>query len=567
MVAAARRTPAMVTGDGSSAVSDLIEKTNSNPDRGEDHETILTKISVDENTLEYLNSQDLSFESIPAAGRKVFLKRTANLSTGGTSEDVTHLVHPNIAAMAERAARIVGLDICGIDYITEDISSPDALGAIIEVNAAPGFRMHTHPFSGRPRKVGDAVIDMLFPGKIEGRIPLVAITGTNGKTTTTRLIAHIAASAGHRVGFTTTEGVYINGNLVEEGDCTGPVSARKVLCDKGIDFAVLECARGGMLRSGLAFDECSTGIVTNVAEDHIGLRGINSLEDMAHAKSVIAETVSSNGLAILNEGNDLTYEMKDRVDCKVAFFSLNYNSPRIIEHCRNKGLAAVYKSRMVVLYKGNTEILSEHVEDIPCSFGGKAAFMIENILAAILGAYSEGINPKIIKMALRTFIPSFENNPGRMNLFKFRNFNFLLDYAHNFHGISALGSYIRDVDATEKIGIISAVGDRRDIDIFNVGKASAEMFDRIIIRVDEDTRGRSEKEIIDLLHSGVTHSRRDFPVSVIAKEEEAVKYSLNNALTGSLIVLFSEHIKTIFKILNDFRREEMKVPELINFSK
>jgi cyanophycin synthetase len=259
--------------------------------------------------------------------------------------------------------------------------------------------------------------------------------------------------------------------------------------------------------------------------------------------------------------------MKDRVDCKVALFSLDYKSPRIIEHCRNKGLAAVYKNRKVILLEGNREILSGNIEDIPCSFGGKATFMIENILAAMLGAYSEGINPEIIKMGLRTFIPSFENNPGRMNLFKFRNFNFLLDYAHNFHGISALGPFIRDFDATEKIGIISAAGDRRDIDIFNVGKASAELFDRIIIRIDGDTRGRPEKEIIDLLASGVTHFRNDFPVTVIKKEEEAAKYSLNNATKGSLIVLFSEHIKGIFGILNDFKREEMKVPELLNTSK
>lgn len=567
LVAAAMRTPALVTGDGFSKIGELIVKVNSNPDRGEDHETILTRITVDYNTLEYLKYQDLTLESIPESGRMVFLKRTANLSTGGTSQDVTNIIHPNIAIIAERAARIVGLDICGIDYISEDISSSDAKGAILEVNAAPGFRMHTHPSAGKARSVGEAVVSMLFPGKKEGRIPVVAITGTNGKTTTTRLIAHIAASAGYRVGFTTTEGIYINGVLAEEGDCTGPVSARKVLCDRGVNFAVLECARGGMLRSGLAFDRCSTGIVTNVAEDHIGLRGINSIEEMAHVKSVIPETVRENGLAILNEGNEFTYAMKDRVKCRVALFSLNHNSPGIIEHCSKGGLAAVYKNKMVVLLEGEREILSERVEEIPCSFDGKASFMIENILAAILGTYSEGINPQMIKMALRTFIPSYENNPGRMNLITFRNFNFLLDYAHNFHGILALGSFIRGFEATLKTGIISAAGDRRDIDIFNVGKASAELFDRIVIRVDADTRGRPEKEIIDLLYAGVTHVRNNFPVTVIRKEQEALKYSLENAIKGSLIVLFSEQIRESFKMLNDFRCEEMRIPELINISK
>jgi cyanophycin synthetase len=567
LVAASRRTPAMVTGDGFSEIGDLIKEINSSPDRGEDHETILTRIPVDNNTVEYLKSQNLSLKSIPAAGNKVYLKRTANLSTGGTAEDITNLVHPNIASMAERAARVVGLDICGIDYISEDISSQSARGAVLEVNAAPGFRMHTHPSKGKSQPVGDAVVEMLFPGKNEGRIPVIAITGTNGKTTTTRLIAHIAASAGYKVGFTTTEGIYINGFLIEEGDCTGPVSARKVLSDRSVNFAVLECARGGILRSGLAFDKCSTGIVTNVAEDHIGLRGINSLEDMAHVKSLIPESVNKNGLAILNEGNDLTYSMLDRVKCRVAFFSLNHKSPRIIEHCSKGGIAAVCRNKMVVLLKGNRELLSDDVENIPCSFGGKAPFMIENLLAAILGAYSEGINPETIKMALRTFIPSFENNPGRMNLITFKNFSFLLDYAHNFHGISALGSYIRNYEATEKIGIISAAGDRRDIDIFNVGKASSELFDRIIIRVDSDTRGRPEKELIDLLYAGVTHQKHNFPVTVIRKEEEAVRYSLDNAVAGSIIVLFSEHIKIIFEMLNKYRREEMKVRELINISK
>lgn len=565
LIAAAERTPAMVTGNGFSNIRELVDMANLNPSRGDHHDNILTRITIDKHTEEFLQFQDRRLEDIPRKGEIIYLKRTANLSTGGTSEDVTEHVHPEIISMAERAARTIGLDICGIDFICEDISKPlrQGKGVVIEVNAAPGLRMHTHPFKGKSRPVGEAIVDMLFHKNNNGRIPIVAITGTNGKTTTARLIAHIAQTAGFTVGYTSTTGVYINGETIEEGDCTGPVSSAKVLRDPTVNFAVLECARGGMLRAGLAFDQCDVGIVTNVAEDHLDLKDIHTVEEMARVKAVIPELVSKDGMAILNENNEYTYRMKDRLKCTVALFSINSYSPRIKEHLKNGGIAAVYRDGEIILYKGNSVVMSERVENIPVAFGGKALFMVENLMAAILAAYAKFINIKFITQALRSFKPTFENMPGRMNYMEFKNFSFLLDYAHNFHGLSALGDFIREHDALQKVGIVSAVGDRRDIDIFNMGKASADLFDKVIIRIDEDTRGRNENEIVELIYSGIAASDRKVSVEIIKNEFEAIRHALFTAEPGSLIVLLSENIKEAYEIVKAHAPKEMEEQELM----
>jgi cyanophycin synthetase len=493
---------------------------------------------------------------VPPVGKNIYSKHTANLSTGGTSEDVTDLIHPEVVSLAERVARIIGLDICGIDFISEDIGLPlkSGKGVIIEVNAAPGFRMHTHPVKGKPRNVGKAVIDMMFPGKA-GRIPLIAVTGTNGKTTTTRLIAHIARAAGYHAGFTTSDGIYIGNELIQEGDCTGYFRAQKVLRDKSVNFAVLECARGGLLRSGLAFDQCDVGIVTNVAEDHLGLNGINTLEEMARVKSVIPETVKSSGVAVLNAEDPLTCAMKDHLKCRVALFSTQLSSC-VLDHCRKGGIAAIYKDRRILLVKGNTIFLNESIYSIPLSFGGKALFMIENILAAVLGAYFTGIDLEIISKALHSFVPSFDNLPGRMNLYRIKDFRFLLDYAHNFHGITALGTLLKKENFASKLGIITSPGDRRNIDLINVGKASADIFDEIIIRVDQDTRGRTDTEIIDLLLSGIRSVNKDLPVEVIKSEIEAIEHALLNAKQGSIIVHFSDKINQCDEVIRKYIRME-----------
>jgi cyanophycin synthetase len=513
---------------------------------------------LDDSTEELLKSQRITLNDILPQGKQVFLKQTANLSTGGTSEDVTDLIHPEIIALAERVARITGLDICGIDFIAEDItrSVKRSNGVVIEVNAAPGFRMHTNPFKGKPRPVGEAVVNMLFPEETNGRIPIIAITGTNGKTTTTRIIAHIVKTAGYTVGSTTTDGIYIDGNLIEAGDCTGPSSTAKVLSDKTVDFAVLECARGGILRSGLGYDYCDVGVVTNVADDHIGIDGINSVQEMALVKSVVPETIGKNGYAVLNENNEFTLAMAESIKCNVALFSINHRSKKIAEHCKHGGIACIFKDGKIYLLHGQNTVLYEMAENIPITFGGKAVFMIENVMAAILAAYTKNIPVNVISSALHSFIPTYETTPGRMNLYHFKNFSFMLDYAHNLHGMNAIGSYIKQTKASPKVGIITSPGDRRNEDIYNVGRAAAEIFDRIIIRIDEDTRGRKLTEIVDLLYNGIRSKNRNMNVEIIAKEAEALNYALSNASEGSLIVLFSEDIAKANELLMDFKHRE-----------
>src|SRR5690349_5745626 len=353
-VCAALRTPASVTGDGEHTIQRLIDETNKDPRRGYGHEKVLTQITVDQFTQKMLDDHGYTLETIPGKNELVLLKPTANLSTGGTSTDVTDEVHPANIFMFERIARIIGLDICGIDVMATDLQTPvsENGGAILEVNAAPGFRMHLEPAKGLPRNVAEPVIDMLFPKGSAGRIPIIAITGTNGKTTTTRITAHIAKSAGKKVGYTTSDGVYIQNQMMMKGDCTGPVSSQFVLKDPTVDFAVLECARGGILRSGLAFQNCDVSIVTNVTADHMGLGGIQSLEQMARVKSVVPESTFKSGFAILNADDDLVYQMHEDLECNVAYFSMDENNPRIRSHCALGGYAAVFENGYVSILKG-----------------------------------------------------------------------------------------------------------------------------------------------------------------------------------------------------------------------
>ncbi|HEX9958342.1 MAG TPA: cyanophycin synthetase [Fibrella sp.] len=573
LCAVARRVPALITGDGSSTIQQLVDEVNRDPRRGDGHVNLLTKIKIDQATLTLLEEQNLTVDSVLEAGQALYLKKTANLSTGGTSIDVTDIVHPQIRAMAERVARIIGLDICGIDVIAQDITRPlkASKAVIIEVNAGPGLRMHTHPSEGQPRDVGKAIADMLFPesegeGTTPGRIPIIAITGTNGKTTTTRLTRHLVKQAGYTVGFTTTEGIYVGDWLIEEGDCTGPNSSQKVLQDSSVDFAVLECARGGMLRSGLAFDQCDVGIVTNVAADHLGLRDINTVDDMARVKAIVAESVKRTGYAVLNADNQYTYAMREDVSCNVALFSMHPDSERVVAHYRAGGLAAVYEDGFIVIRRGEERIQVEHVSNIPLAFDGKAPFMIENVMAAVLAVYCQNLPVPLIAEGLRTFIPSFENTPGRMNLFCFRNYCVLVDFAHNPHGLMALGEYIKQAGETHKVGILTGVGDRRNEDIIAVGRVAGNIFDEIIIRFDEDSRGREKEEIADLIKQGVWESDPTKPVRVIPDELAALTYAIQNAQTATMIVHLSDRINQSVETIREFKELEEQFelhPELL----
>ncbi|MBP6511529.1 MAG: cyanophycin synthetase [Bacteroidia bacterium] len=541
-VAAAKRTPALVIGDGKSRIMALIDAVNKDPRRGYGHEKVLTSIKVDENTKQILKERDLTLDSILPKDEVLYLKSTANISTGGTATDVTDQVHPHNVFMAERIARIIGLDVCGIDIMTDDISLPisETGGAILEVNAAPGFRMHLAPTEGLPRNVAEPVIDMLFPPGAEIRIPIVAITGTNGKTTTTRLMAHIAKTAGYKVGFTTTDGIYIQNIMMQRGDCTGPQSAEFVLKDPTVDFAVLETARGGILRAGLGFHKCDIGIVTNVAADHLGLKDINTLEDMARVKSIVPEAVMPSGYAILNADDELVSNMAKGLDCNVAYFSMDENNALVAKHCSKGGLAAIAENGYITICKGTWKIRVEKIINIPLTFRGKAAFMIQNILPAVLASFIRNFDIGDIRLALDTFIPSPVQTPGRMNLFEFKKYSVMVDYAHNPAGFLAISKFLEKIDASPKIGIIAGVGDRRDADIVSLGALAAKMFDEVVIRQDRNLRGRTEHEIIDLMVEGMHSVDPKKKHVVIPSEPEAIDYAFKNAKKGSFIVICSD---------------------------
>jgi cyanophycin synthetase len=559
-ICAALRTPAAVIGDGRNTIQYLMDEVNRDPRRGYGHEKVLTQITVDQFTQKMLDDLGYTLETIPAKGEQVLLKPTANLSTGGTSTDVTDEVHPANIMMCERIARIIGLDICGIDIMVNDLRSPvkENGGAILEVNAAPGFRMHIDPSVGLPRNVAEPVVDMLFPKGSAGTIPIIAITGTNGKTTTTRLTAHIAKTAGYKVGYTTSDGVYIQNQLMMKGDCTGPISSTFVLKDPTVDFAVLECARGGILKSGLAFQNCDVAVVTNISADHIGLGGIDSMEQMAKVKAVVPETVFKHGYAILNAEDDLVYAMRDGLSCNIAFFSMDENNPRIVKHCKEGGFAAVFENGYITIMKGTWKIRVIKVTDVPVTYGGKALHNIMNCLPAVLSTYFwRNIEIEDIRLALQTFIPSSTQTPGRLNLFQFKHFQFLVDFAHNPAGLELLCDFVSKLEGEPKVGIISGTGDRRDEDIKELGKISGRSFDEIIIRQDKNLRGRTAEEIVNLLVEGINETKtKDIPVTIILNEKEAIMHAYHTAKPGSLITIMCDVVAEALDLIKGLKEKE-----------
>lgn len=557
-ICAARRTPAAVIGDGKSTLQQLIDEVNKDPRRGFGHEKVLTQIKVDSFTQNILTDKGLTLDSILKEGEELWLKPTANLSTGGTATDVTDHVHPSNIFMCERIARIIGLDICGIDIMAPDLSVPlnENGGAVLEVNAAPGFRMHLDPTVGLARNVAEPVIDMLYPPGTSARIPIIAVSGTNGKTTTTRMMAHICKQIGYKVGFTTTDGVYIQNEMMVKGDCTGPISAEFVLKDPSVDFAVLECARGGILRAGLGFHNCDIAIVTNIAADHLGLQGIDTIEQLARVKSVVPRSVLPEGFAILNADDDLVYNMRNDVTCNVALFSLDENNPRIKEHCKAGGLATVFENGYVSILKGEWKIRVEKVTNIPITFGGKAEFNIANTLPVVMASYLRNFKLEDIRLALQTFIPSPAQTPGRMNLFHFNNYTVMVDYAHNAAGIKALGKFVSKIDSPRKIGIVAGVGDRRDEDTMGLGMEAAHLFDEIVIRQDRNLRGRSGQEIIDLITKGIHSVDPNKKVVAIPNEIEAINYVIDGATKDSFIVICSDVVPDALEMIMNLKEAE-----------
>ena len=557
-IAAALREPAHVIGDGVSTIRQLVDTENKDPRRGYGHENVLTEISIDRETTEQLSKKNYTVETILEKNEQCYLKGTANLSTGGTSTDITDTVHPHNIFIFERISRIIGLDICGIDIMGINLSEPlESNGAVVlEVNAAPGFRMHLAPANGLPRNVAAPVIDMLYPPGKSCRIPIIAITGTNGKTTTTRLIAHIVKNNGFKVGFTTSDGIYVGNSMLTKGDTTGPVSAEFILKDPTVEFAVLETARGGILRAGLGFSKCDIGIVTNVQADHMGLSDINTLEEMTKVKAVVIESVKRDGYAVLNADNKYCVTIGKNASCKIAYFSIDENNPVIIEHCKKGGIAAIYENGYITIKKGEWKFRVEKATLIPLTFGGKVTFMIYNVLAATLASYVYGFKIEDIGPSLETFIPSSAQTPGRMNIFTFKDFKVMIDFAHNPDGFRGIKEFLSTIDSPLKIGIITGTGDRRDNDIKELGRISAQMFDHIIIRQDKFLRGRNADEIVKLLLEGIADVNPNQSYEYIPKEVDALKHALSLAKPGSFITALSDVIDNAINIVQTYLDKE-----------
>jgi len=564
-VAAARRSPAQVTGDGIHTIEQLIDILNQDVRRGDGHAKELSRVIIDSDTHCQLAKLGYTLHTIPADGESVYLKSTANLSTGGSSTDVTAQVHPENIKLAEHVARIIGLDICGIDIMATTLQTPLRKngGAVIEVNAAPGFRMHLAPSYGQARNVAAPVIDMLFPEGKSPRIPIVAVTGTNGKTTTTRLIAHIAKAAGLCTGFTTTDGSYVGHVLHQKGDNTGPQSANYILTHPCVDFAVLETARGGILRAGLGFDQCDVGIITNIQEDHLGLNDIHTLEDLARVKSVVVQNVKHDGWAILNADDSQCRRIAGTLDCNVAWFSLEKNAEQLANLFGHEATFACCEHGSIIISSAGTRTRLSRVDEIPLTHKGKATFMVANVMAASLAAHLSGFGREVIAEAIEGFIPGFETTPGRMNTFAFNDFSVLVDYAHNPHGYSAIASYLQNISAPRKIGIISGVGDRRDADIRECGAISARMFDHIIIRNEHDLRGRTEEAITGILLEGIRSISDTVTYEVVSNECEAVKHAVGMGRHGDLIVALTDQVADVahtLRALLDIEKAQHNAP-------
>lgn len=559
MVAAARRVPAHVVGDGELNISELIERENQDPRRGYGHENVLTEISIDKDTSELLSRLNYTPETIPQKGEIVYLKSTANLSTGGTSIDVTDMVHPENITMCERVSKIIGLDVCGIDIMAENLTQPlkESGGAILEVNAAPGFRMHLAPSEGLPRNVAAPVVDMLYPPGKPFTIPIISVTGTNGKTTTTRLISHIVKNNGYRVGFTTSDGIYIQNTMLAKGDTTGPISAEFILKDPTVEFAVLETARGGILRSGLGYSQADIGVLTNIKEDHLGMDDIHSLRDLTRVKRVVLDSVKKNGWCILNADDEYSMRLLHDLPARVALFSMDENNPHMRKYAKEGKVTCVYEEGYVTIKKGDWKIRIAKVNNIPITMEGKAKFMIANVLAASLATYLHGFEIEDIANSLRTFIPSAQLTPGRLNIFNFKNFKVMIDFAHNAAGYEAIEDFLVNVDSPKKIGIISGVGDRRDEDIRECGKIAGRMFDHIIIRNEKHLRGRTEEEICSLVIDGIQSAGKNPSFEIIPKEIEALKHAMSLAEEGTFITALSDVISNAIDLVQEYQQKEI----------
>jgi cyanophycin synthetase len=560
LVAVSRRVPGHVVGDGVHTIEQLVEKVNQDPRRGIGHEKVLTRLTFDHQAETMLARKGYSKDSVPADGERVFLRSTGNLSTGGTATDLTDVVHPDNAEMATRAVKAIGLDVGGVDFLSTDIteSYKEVGGAICEINAAPGFRMHMAPSEGRPRDVAGPVMDMLFPPGTPSRIPIAAVTGTNGKTTTARMLAHIHKLAGHHVGLTSTDGVYIDGQRTVTGDMTGPVATRMVLSDPSVDVAVLEIARGGLLRAGMGVRGCDVGAVLNVKSDHLGLRGIGTLEELAQVKRIVVEV--ARGTAILNADDPLCLKMADYTEAEhVCYITMDPTHELVGEHIKAGGRGVVLESgikgQMITIYDRGAHIPLLWTHLIPATLEGRAMHNVQNAMFAAAMAFSMGLKLEDIRHGLRTFDTTFFQAPGRMNIYDEHPFKVILDYGHNPAAIEAMCDLVDRLEVSgRRICVLAAPGDRRDEDIKEIGRIAAGRFERYICRRDDQLRGRKPDEVPHLLRDALLeHGTTADQVMIIPDEQAAVDAALREAEPGDLVLIFADAITRSWKQVIQFR--------------
>lgn len=550
IVAVSERIPPYILGDGISSIKNLIENINEDSRRGEGHEKELTKIKIDDALITYLNQRKYSLDTILPKKEKLNLKDNANLSTGGFAIDCTDLICEENIEICKRTASAIGLDICGIDLRCEDISKPaDPKGAIIEVNAAPGIRMHHNPCMGTKRNVAGNIVDKLFKD-IPKNIPLVAVTGTNGKTTTTRLTAHILSIAGHTVGMTTTSGIYIDGKCIFKGDTTGPRSALAVLTNKNVDAAVLETARGGIIREGLAYDLADVGVITNITEDHLGIDGVDTLEDLAKVKALVGEAVKEDGYVVINGDNDMSISILHRLKSNIIIFSKDKDNEAMQSNIKKGGYGVYVDDDNIIIQKStNIEKLID-IKSVGITMNGILKYNIENAMAASAAAVGLGVDYDIIRQGLKSFYCNKEQNPGRFNMYFVNNTMVVLDYGHNIEGYKCVLDGLNHIKHNRLIGVIGVPGDRPDSHILEIGKCAGENFDYIFIKEDRDKRGRAKGEIADLLERGVLTA--NFPIINIKKvleETEALKVALDFARPEDIVIVFFEKQEPLIDII------------------
>ncbi len=545
LVAAARREPPQVLGDGEHTVRQLVEVVNQDPRRGEGHATSLTKIRLDDIAVARLAMQNLTPDSVPPKGQRVILRNNANLSTGGTATDVTDDVHPEVAARAVAAAQMVGLHICGVDMVAETVLRPleEQGGGFVEVNAAPGLRMHLAPSYGKPRNVGQAMVDKLYAHGDDGRIPTVAVTGTNGKTTTARLMAHLFTAQGLRVGMTNTDGVYVNGRQIDSGDCSGPKSARNVLLHPEVDAAVFETARGGILREGLGFDRCQVAVVTNIgAGDHLGLNYITTVEDLAVLKRVIVQNVAPTGYAVLNAADPIVAAMASACPGKVIYFASDRHHPVMVTH-RAQGHRTVYVDGDSIVASEGSWRETIHLRDVPITRNGKIGFQVENVMAAVGAAWGVGMPWQTIRRGLSGFVNDSDNAPGRFNIMDYRGATVIADYGHNPDAMRALVQAVDALPGNRRSVVISGAGDRRDEDIREQTVILGAAFDDVILYQDAAQRGRADGEVMALLREGLAGAPRTTHVEEIRGEFIAIDTALARLQPGDLCLVLVDQVE------------------------